>query len=169
MKKVSSILLMIVVTSSIAQAANQISITGSAPKGASILMKVGYQSSKTSLFCTELSLEDWKRNPKIYDIDYPMSGSSQRFTLTAPLQIETCDANLISLPSLEITLAGTNSLSSLGYLGEALSVQGSNSDINSTQKVVCKKFQASNGLTTLCEGVVYMGPSGTINLAIEEK
>lgn len=144
-------------------------VQGTVPAGTNVQITVAYQSTVNSFLCTRLVLEDFKRVPKIFDINYKAASTVSSFSATAPTSIEKCNSELISLPSVEVTFPGTISPSQLGFKGEAISIQQSQNNVTEAQPVQCKKVQTGKGLITSCSGsTVYMGPDLTVNLRIEE-
>lgn len=150
--------------------ADLISVSGTLPANAKVAITVGYQAKSTSLFCTHYSFEDNTRLPDNYNLPYAAASNGTTFAVTAPVAISKCDAELIALPYMEVTLSGTTSLSDLHLFGGQVSFQQSQNNVTEVQKVECEKTQvATNVTTTTCTGTVLMGPDMKVNLEITAK
>ncbi len=156
-------------TSAVAQA-NEIRIQGSAPEGTQVSVTVGYLSTENSFMCTKYSFEDFKRKPKLFDASFGMNGTAANFWLVAPADLNSCGAQMISFPSVEVVLPGTESAKSLGFKsGGGFHFSNSAEDETKTQLVECEKVLTSKGVTTACNFTqLRMGPSKTAFVEIRE-
>lgn len=172
-KFINSLLVTTLLLGSLTAAAQseEISLRGQAPLGTKIKMTVGYISNRDSFACTRFVWEDFKRRPKVIDIKYrAQTNSAAQFSVAVPLMIDECDADLYSLPSVEVALPGTQMASDLGFkITGSLSVQQVQNNVTDVQRVKCNKIETSKGAVTSCpSGFVFMGPDMKMNLLIEE-